>query len=207
MRTLSILVAAVALLVPPLQAQQGGVQADGWQYRLDRDGHAEDLLSFMSMGSGVHAQTTSRGAAIFWRPGDRASDNFTISASFTQMEPSTHPNALGLFFGGSNLTDGNQQYSYFVIREDGQFLIKKRTGNETSTVVDWTGHDAINALNPRGSATNTLAVEVGASQVRFLVNDTEVSSQPRSAVDTNGLVGLRVAHQLNVHIDRLSLGG
>jgi hypothetical protein len=41
----------------------------------------------MSMGSGVHAQTAGRGAAIFWQPGDGASGNFTISASFTQMEP------------------------------------------------------------------------------------------------------------------------
>lgn len=207
MRKILIVVTAVALLIPLLQAQQGGVQAEGWQHRLDRDGNAEDVLNFMSMGSGVHAQTAGRGAAIFWRPGDEASGDFTISASFTQMEPSSHPNALGLFLGGSNLTGDTQQYSYFVIREDGQFLIKKRMGSETSDVVAWTRHDAINTLNARGSATNTLAVEVGASQVRFLINDTEVSSQPRSAVDTDGLTGLRVTHQLNVHIDALVLGG
>ena len=207
MRKLSIVAAAVAFLIPLLQAQQGGVQADGWQYRLDRGGNAEEVLNFMSMGSGVHAQTAGRGAAIFWRPGDGASGNFTISASFTQMEPYSHPNALGLFLGGSNLTGDDQQYSYCVIREDGQFLIKKRMGSETSNVVAWSRHDAINTLNAQGSTTNTLAVEVGASHVRFLINDTEVSSQPRSAVDTDGLAGLRVNHQLNVPIDALALGG
>ena len=86
-------------------------------------------------------------------------------------------------------------------------MIKKRMGSETSNVVAWTRHDAINTLNAQGSATNTLAVEVGASQVRFLVNDTEVSSQPRSSVDTDGVAGLRVTHQLNVHIDALALSG
>jgi hypothetical protein len=207
MRKLLIVVAAVAFLIPLLHAQQGGVQADGWQHRLDRDGNPADVLNFMSMGSGVHAQTAGRGAAIFWQPGDGASGNFTISASFTQMEPSSHPNAFGLFLGGSNLKADDQQYSYFVIREDGQFLIKKRMGSETSNVVAWTRHDAINTLNAQGSATNTLAVEVGASQVRFLVNDTEVSSQPRSSVDTDGVAGLRVTHQLNVHIDALALSG
>ncbi len=199
--------AAVAFFLPlVLQAQQGGVQASGWQHRLDREGNAAEVLTFMAMGSGVHAQTSGRGAAIFWQPSDAASGNFTISASFTQMEPSSHPNAFGLFLGGSNLTGDSQQYSYFVIREDGQFLIRKRTGSETSNLVGWTGHDAINTLNERGSATNTLAVEVGATQVRFLVNDTEVSSQPRPMVDTDGVTGLRVNHQLNVHIDALNLG-
>ena len=208
MRKLLIGVAVAAFAIPlVIHAQQGGVQADGWQARLDRDGDAADVLNFMAMGSGVHAQTAGRGAAIFWKPGDTASGTFTISASFTQMEPSSHPNAFGLFLGGSNLSGGNQQYSYFVIREDGQFLIRKRMGSETPDVVSWTSHDAINTLNAQGSATNTLAVEVGASQVRFLVNDTEVSSQPRSAIDTDGITGLRVNHQLNVHADALNLGG
>ena len=48
-----------------------------------------------------------------------------------------------------------------------------------------------------------LAVEVGGTQVRFLVNGTEVSTPPRSAVDTDGITGLRVTHFLNVHIDNL----
>ena len=80
---------------------------------------------------------------------------YSISASFTQAEPSNHPNAYGLIFWGSDLAGPNQRYSYFVIRENGQFLIKKRMASETSTVVDWTGHDAINELD-QGRATNTL---------------------------------------------------
>lgn len=53
---------------------------------------------------------------------------------------------------------------------------------------------------------NMLAVEVGSSQVRFLVNGTEVATQPRSAVDTAGITGLRVNHLLDVHIGDLMLG-
>ena len=65
-------------------------------------------------------------------------------------------------------------------------------GDDTPTVVDWTAHDAINDLDGQGRSTNVLAVEVGSSQVRFLVNGTEVATQPRSAVDTDGITGLRV---------------
>ena len=135
-----------------------------------------------------------------------AKGTYTISASFTQTEPSGHPNAYGLFFGGSDLSGPNQRYSYFVIRQGGQYLIKKRMGSDTPDVVSWTGHDAINDLDAKGRATNTLAVEVDGSQVRFLVNGTEVATQPRSAVDTDGITGLRVTHLLDVHIGDLQLG-
>jgi len=203
---LAVVVVAVLAIPLTLLAQQGGVTAEGWQARLDRGGEAASVLSFMTMGSGVHATTASAGAAIFWEPSSMTKGSYTISASFTQAEPSNHSNAYGLFFGGSDLAGANQRYSYFVIRQDGQFLIKKRMGSETPTVVDWTGHEAINELDAEGKSTNTLAVEVGGSQVRFLVNGTEVSTQPRSAVDTGGITGLRVTHFLNVHIDNLMLG-
>ena len=207
MRKLLVAAAIAALAISlSVQAQSGGVTANGWEARLDRGTDASSVLNFMSMGDGVHATTSGRGAAIFWRPSNTHSGTYTISASFTQMEPSDHPNAYGLFFGGSNLSADNQRYSYFVIREDGQYLIKKRMGGQTPNVVSWTPHSAITELDAQGRATNVLSVEVGSSQVRFLVNGTEVSSQPRSAVDLDGISGLRVNHQLNVHIGALQLG-
>ena len=203
-----LVAAAIAVVAMPLAllAQSGGVTAGGWESRLDRGTDADPVLSFMPMGDGVHATTAGRGGAIFWQPGDTHSGDYTISASFTQMEQSDHPNAYGLVFGGSSLSADNQQYSYFVVRETGEYLIKKRMGSETPDVVSWTPHAAISQLDAQGRSTNVLSVEVGASQVRFLVNGTEVSSQPRSAVDTDGISGLRVNHLLNVHIAELQLG-
>ena len=119
-----IVLALAALAIPfALNAQTGGVTAEGWEVRTDRDGDVSGMLSFMAMGTGVHAQTGT-GAGIFWRSSDTHSGNFTIGASFAQVEPSNHPNSHGLFFGGSNLSAANQQYSYFVIREDGQYLLE-----------------------------------------------------------------------------------
>ena len=207
MRSQLIVVAVSALVIPlALQAQQGGVTAQGWEVRLDRGTDATGVLNFMTMGSGVHATTTGAGGAIFWQPNSMSKGTYSISASFTQAEPSNHPNAYGLFFGGSDLAGSGQRYSYFVIRENGEFLIRKRMGGETPDVVSWTGHDAINEVDAQGRATNMLTVEVGSDQVRFLVNGAEVSTQPRSALDTDGTAGLRVNHFLNVHIDNLDLG-
>ena len=126
-----------------------------------------------------------------------------VATNWKSESPGRTPS---LFFGGSDLSGPTQHYSYFVIRQGGPFLVKQRMGNETPTIVDWTAHDAINDLDDQGRSTNTLAVEVGSSQVRFLVNGTEVASQPRSAVDADGTTGLRITHLLDVHIGDLSLG-
>jgi hypothetical protein len=209
MRNFAIAVAVLAgaAAIPLVGgAQEGGNQADGWETRLDGGTDATSVLHFRTMGDGVHASTAGRGAAIFWQPDSMAKGDYTISAMFAQTEPSGHPNAYGLVFGGSNLSGANQQYSYFVIRQGGEFLIKKRMGDETPTIVDWTAHEAINDLDDDGRSRNTLAVEVGSSQVRFLVNGTEVASQARSAVDTDGITGLRITHLLDVHIGDLNLG-
>ena len=209
-KILSIVAIAVAIaaMASPLalQAQEGGVQADGWEARLDRNGDINGVLHFSTMGEGLHASTGGPGAAIFWRPGDTQSGEYSISATFTQTTPSSHPNAYGLILGGSDLSGADQQYSYFVIRENGQYLLRKRMGSETPDVTPWTAHDAIKTLDADGRSTNTLTVEVGASQVRFLVNDMEVSSQPRSSFNTDGIAGLRVNHQLDVHIANVKLG-
>ena len=207
MRKMLIATAAVAVLVLPFVAGAQGVQAAGWEARLDFEADIDSVLGFMNMGSGVHVMTTGAGFAIFWQPESTAEGDFSISATFTQMERSGHANAYGLFLGGSDLQGPNQQYSYFMLRQGGEYLIKKRMGEDLPTLVDWTAHDAVNDLNDRGSSTNTLTVEADGDTVRFLVNGAEVATQPRSAVDTAGVTGLRVTHLLNVHIDDISLSG
>ncbi len=197
--------AAAALVAVPVVAEEQGVRADGWQHRLDFGGDVDDLLSFDTMGSGVHVTTTGAGFAIFWQPDSMAEGDFTISASFTQMEPSGHPNAYGLFLGGADLAGDGQQYTYFMLRQGGEFLIRKRMGEDLPILVEWTANDAINDLNDQGSSNNTLSVEAAGDTVRFLVNGTEVATQPRSEVDTDGITGLRVTHLLNMHIDDLML--
>ena len=195
-----------AMAVPVVGAQEGGNEAPGWEARLDREGDINSVLHFRPMDTGVHATTGGRGFAIFWRPGSSGSGDFSVSATFTQMEPSGHANAYGLFWGGSNLQADNQQYSYFMLRQGGEYLIKKRMGEDLPTVVDWTAHDAVNDLDANGSSTNTLEVEFRGDRVRFLVNNTEVATQSRSAVDSDGIAGLRVTHLLDLHISDLSLG-
>ena len=90
MRSLFVVVAVAVLVIPlAVHGQQGGVTADGWDARLDRDGDAARVLSFMTMGTGVHATTAGAGAAIFWQPSSMAKGTYSISASFTQSGAAT----------------------------------------------------------------------------------------------------------------------
>ena len=195
----SILIAVAVLFVSmPVFGQGGGVSVDGWQARLDSGRADVNDLSFMSMGGGFHVTTGPH--AIFWNPENAATGTYTLSGTFTQTEPSSHPNSFGVFIGGQNLDDDSQAYTYFLIREDGQFLIKQRVGSDTEDLSPgWAPHTAVNAIE-NGRMQNKLSVEVGQTQIRFLSNDTELASIPRAGLSVDGVAGVRLSHQLNVHV-------
>ena len=202
MRT-SLVAVAVLFLTLPVLGQDGGVTAGGWQARLDGARGDVNDLSFRTMGPGLHVTTGP--AAIFWNPGNTGSGTYTVSATFTQTTASSHLNSFGLFFGGRDLDADGQRYTYFLIREDGQFLIKKRMGANTENLTSgWAAHSAVNALD--GRMTNSISVEVGASNVRFLSNGTEVASLPKAGLDVDGVAGVRFSHQLDVHIADFMVG-
>jgi hypothetical protein len=196
---------------PPAQHQHGegehahpaGVIPEGWEVRLDRPGGMENLR-FMEMHGHQHAILGP--SAIFYRPVDSATGAYRLEASFRQNAATRHPEAYGLFVGGRDLQGDGQDYLYFVIRQDGKFLVKHRGGEETHTLIDWTEHAAIQPAGEDGRATNLLAVDVGATGVRFLVNGTEVGTLPRVAyLNTDGIYGLRINHGLDVRVDGLTV--
>ena len=169
---------------------------DGWVSRLDRPGSTAPV-HFMAMDGHLHAILGPAG--IFYNPQTTGSGAFRAQGTFTLNKPSAHPEAFGLLVGGRNLDAANQDYLYFLVRQDGKFMVKHRAGDETHTVIDWTEHAAVQRPGADGKATNALAVESSPNGVRLLVNDTEVATLPRG-VNTNGIVGLRLNHNLDVVI-------
>ncbi len=68
MRKLLVVLAVLALATPlVLPAQQGGVQADGWEARLDRGDDPSGVLNFMAMDNGFYVTTAGRGADVAFR--------------------------------------------------------------------------------------------------------------------------------------------
>lgn len=180
----------------------------GWNVRYDRPNTPDSALTFVTMEPGWHV-TTSRAAGILYNPATRASGQYRVEAEIFLFDPGGRREAFGILIGGKNLDAENQSYTYFLIREGGECIIKRRSGSQAPTIRDWTAHPAIVsfATKPEGESTakNILAIDVGAEQVRFLVNGQEVASLPKSEVETDGIVGIRVNHRLNLHVSRLEV--
>lgn len=198
-----LLVLAVAVAAPVFAQAPEGLKV-----RVDRSTNAQDPddtpeLKVMAMGKGFHV--VGGPAGTFWDPKNTVSGNYTVRATFNLMEPSNHTNYYGIIFGGSDLEGPNQSYTYFIVAQNGQFQIRTRTGDKVGSVHPagrgGAAHAAIQQPGANKQSTNTLEVRVAGDTVSYVVNGQVVHTTPRSAVKTDGLVGVRINHMLNVHVD------
>ena len=214
-----LLPAAFALSATTLSAQAdpdrtvagGGNFPAGWHVRTElsrQTGQPAPLanIKFGTMGDGLHV--TVGPAAIYWRDADTASGNYHIVAKLTQMQNPAHPESYGLVLGGRNLADSGQSYTYFLVRAvDGMYSIRRRAGYAArpTAVVEWTASDAVVKADSTGKATNELSVLVRGGRVSFMVNGKEVYAADAAGLDTGGVVGYRVNHNLDVHLGPLGI--
>jgi hypothetical protein len=184
----------------------------GWIVRLDKPDPAvvigsdkKDGIYFVNMTPGWHVTTGP--SAIFYHPESVAKGQSRIEAVIHLFAPQgRHREAFGIFFGGADLDGANQAYDYFVIRNSGEFLIKRRNGSETPVIHAWTKSAAIVPhTEGKESVKNVLAVEAGTESAKFFINGELVATLPRSDVRLDGIVGLRVNHHVNLHIEDLSI--
>lgn len=180
---------------------------DGWMTRFDAPSATEaDLEMFVGMPPGWHVTTGPAG--IFYHPDNTASGDFRAEMEVFLFDPGQRREAFGIFLGGRDLQGSDQEYTYFLLRNGGQYIIKRREGAEAPTVRPWTGHDAILSYADRGddaSVKNVLAVEADGDSVRFYVNGERVDEVSRSEVPVDGVFGFRVNHALNLHISKLEV--
>jgi hypothetical protein len=205
-RVLSIALLA-ALAVAPLVAQA----PKGWKMRVDRSTSASDpdapgAIKFVTEGTGVHA--TNPTAAIYWNPANTATGTYSIKATFKLMKPSGHTNYYGLIFGGADLEGPNQNYIYFMVAQDGTWLIKRRDNDTTTPSVSAkTPSDVVQKPGADGTSVNALEVRVLADKIEYVVNGTVVTTTPKTGMTakTDGIYGLRVNHLLEMQIDGFAM--
>lgn len=188
---------------PDVKVAGGGTLPAGWQARTDKNKSLADA-NIVTMGTGLHV--TLGPAVVLWRESDVAGGNYHVVATFTQTRNPRHPEAYGLFIGGSHLADVGNRYTYFLVRGDGKFLVKRRVaGDSTADVKPWTESAAVVKADSGGKATNELSIEVRSGMVSFRVNGKEVYSAKAADLDTQGIVGYRVNHNLDVHLSTLGI--
>lgn len=206
MRRFVALATLALLATAPLLAQS----PKGWKVRADRSTSASDpdaagAIKFTTSGSGFHAVTPQ--AAVFWNPANTATGTYSLKGNFTLVKPSGHTNYYGLVFGGSELEGAAQSYLYFMVAQDGSWLIKRRNGDATENVSPKTPSDAVKKPDANGQSTNALEVRVLADKLEFVVNGTVVTTVPKTgpAAKTDGIYGIRANHLLEVQVDGLAM--
>ena len=199
-----LLTAATVALAVSVAAQS----PQGWKVRIDRSQNAQDPdntpnLVFKPMGKGLHVKGGPAGT--FWN-GVSASGNYTLKATFNLQEPSNHTNYYGLVFGGSSLEGASEAYAYFVIAQNGTYLVRQRKGEDVTDVVRRQPNPAVKQPGADGKSSNTLEVRVNGDTVSYVVNGTVVQSGPKGGLKTDGLVGVRVNHVLDVQFEGFEVG-
>ena len=181
--------------------QGGGAIPTGWSVRADEKAGTANV-KVIPMGQGVHV--TLGPAIILYREQHGGNGPFHTLATFTQTKKATHPEGYGLFYGGQALDGEGQKYTYFLVRQDGTYLVKRRDGENTTEVTKgWVASPAVHKLTANGTSTNLLEIDHkrDPSKVVFMVNGQPVHTLDAKATDVNGVVGIRANHNLDLHID------
>jgi hypothetical protein len=210
---------------PTTKIVGSGKLPDGWVMRFDpiiaRAGRptppAPQMteVNVVTMGSGLHFTTGP--AAIYYRSADKVSGEYTVSATISQRKSMGHE-AYGLFIGGTNLQDSTQNYLYFVFKPCrssgdcsadrsalGEILISRRSSDARPAALVPITHDAAVNVDDAtdGHATNKIAIKVTKDSVHFMLNDKQVRAFAKTALNgasTDGFVGLRINHNLDLHV-------
>lgn len=216
-----------ALLVAVFAAAVIAQSPTGWQVRADRSTNPTDPdgagdIHFTAITGGFKAVNPT--AAIYWNPANTVAGAYTVRGTFKLNEPSGHTNFYGLFVGGRALDGLEQSYLYFVVAQDGSFLIRKRAGDRmpdpnaparggrggrgpqavTADVLR-SKHEAVRQPGADGTSTNALEIRVTPTALAFVVNGTVVHTMPKGDTVTDGIYGIRVNHLLNVDITNFGL--
>jgi hypothetical protein len=183
----------------------GGALPAGWSARPDDTGDIKSV-KFVTMEPGYHI--TLGPATILYRKNDRANGPFHTLATFHQMKKLEHSEGYGLFMGGQALDSKGQKYTYFLVRDDGTYLIKRRDGDKTTEVTKgWTAHPAVKKGDAEGKTTNLLEIDAkqNPSKIDFKVNGQTVYTADAKNTSVKGIVGLRVNHNLDLHVEGFDL--
>jgi len=217
MRTFSAL-ALTTLLAAPLAAQgadptvkaagSGAVPA-GWAFRLEGPNDKIDDVKFVTMGPGLHF--TSGPPGIYWRDADAVPGSFHTLATFNQTKKPTHPEAYGLIVAGKDLKGAGASYVYLIVRGDGMYSIRQggAAGAKSTNLTTggnangWLASDAVVKEDSTGKAKNTLEVsgDAATKKLTFKVNGKTVGEVDAPGGSVAGLVGIRMNHNLDVHVD------
>jgi hypothetical protein len=183
-------------------AEKGPAARPNYAVRMDSPSSNPADFQLVEDDDGIRIQTGPAGIA--YRSGDAIlSGDMHVQATFEQYDaPIGYREAFGLFVGGIDLEGEELEYTYLLVRTTGDYLVKRRIGEITETIADWTPHPSVHTVDAEGDRpVNTLGIDVFGGQVHFVVNGDVVHVEAASRVRPYGVAGVRVNHRLDVRVD------
>ncbi|MDQ6736531.1 MAG: hypothetical protein M3Z30_02375 [Gemmatimonadota bacterium] len=144
-------------------------------------------------------------AHILYSPGDTAKNRYSVSATFEQLKAPAHPEAFGVFIGGSSLGDAKVKYTYFIVRGDGMYMVKVRDGSSTRTITDWTAQPSIPKQDAAGKGLYGIQIQVRDNAASVNVNGVPITTISGKVAPLNGIAGVRINHNLDLIVTPVSL--
>ena len=204
----------------------GGIFAPGWQGKVDKAsataGHSVNDSKFTVKGDSIEMAIGP--AAVYWNPANTASGDFTVSAKFVEpkyMSANNHPHPYGLFIGGHQMGTDKMSLVYCTAYGDGSSLVRgfspdaKNARGAVSGVFTpsaKTANAAVAKAGADGSVTQTIAWTVKGDTATCSINGTTVATYskadlvgPEKLEGLDGVVGIRVSHNLDVNVTGFAL--
>lgn len=205
---------ALTLALPGLALAQdadrkvtgGGIAVSGWKGKIDAGAVKKGLTvndsKFAKSGDDLHL--TIGPAAFYWNDGNKASGNYTVSATFKEAKPdASHPHPYGIFIGGKDLDTDAPNLLYCMAYSNGTYLVRGFNAGQVVTLTPrGASHAAVNKAGADG-VTQTIAWTVKDGTASCSINGQVVATYDAAALagklaSTDGTYGIRVSHNLDV---------
>jgi len=192
----------------------GGVSVAGWTGKIDpsEEQKGKTLKDAKLTKEGDVLHVTTGPAVTYWNPGNMASGDYTVQATFTEpkyMTLNSHPHPYGLMIAGNDLGTATQSYLYCAAYGSGSFIVRG-FGPDPFQMNGRRGemNDAVHkAAGPGEPVTQDIAMSVKGDHVTCSINGTVVATYDKSALvtagklkSTDGVYGFRFAHNTDATI-------
>ena len=197
----------------------GGISVPGWTGKIDpneeRAGQVLNNAKLAQEGSSMHVVTGP--AVTYWNPANKATGNYTVKATFMEpnyMNLNSHPYPYGIMIAGNGLGTADQSYLYCAAYGNGNFIVRGFGPGPFQMNGGRGGPNAAvhKAAGPGEPVTQEIALSVKGDRVECAINGTVVAGYDKSALvtpgkltSTDGVYGLRFAHNTEVMVSGLSM--
>jgi hypothetical protein len=185
----------------------GGISAPGWLGEIDpgaeRAGQTIKDTKLSQDGNALHVTTGP--AATYWNPANKASGNYSVSATFSEpqyMNLNSHPHPYGIVIAGNDMGTAQHSELYCAAYGNGNFIVRG-FGPEPFQM---NGHGEANpavhkAAGSGESVTQKITFSVKGDRVECAINGAVVASYDKAQLvtagklkSTDGLYGIRFSH-------------